>query len=192
MTAGADRRRGGRSALQLVAAVAGLWASAAPAQQVCDTSRYPLSSPVGQFDNPADGTVTDRQSGLMWQRCSAGQTASGSNCSGQVVPLTWPQARALAADVNQQGTFFFNDWRIPLLRELAALTERQCENPRINLVVFPGTPPVFYWTASVRPAAGLPAVSGGDFAYALSFGTAGTAYHDKQTAHLVRLVRSTR
>jgi Protein of unknown function (DUF1566) len=90
-------------------------------------------------------------------------------------------------EINRLGNFFFNDWRLPQLRELATITERQCKNPRINLAVFPQTPPANYWTASSRPNQN-PA----GFAFALAFDVEGIRYADKQDALHVRLVRNAR
>jgi Protein of unknown function (DUF1566) len=155
------------------------------AQQVCDSGSYPLSSPTTNFQDNADGTVTDTKSKLMWMRCSVGQTWANAHCSGAASKLDWASAQAHALQVNNQGSLFFNDWRLPLLRELATITERQCKNPRINLAVFPGTPMANFWTASSR-AAPKPAAH----AFALAFDTEGVHYADKQDLMHVRLVRS--
>jgi hypothetical protein len=159
----------------------------ASAQQVCDTGHFPLSSPTARFDDNADGTVTDTTSKLMWVRCSDGQTWANGQCGGTAAKHTWQSAQLLAAQVNRTGEFFFNDWRVPQLRELATLTERQCKNPRINLAVFPQTPPASYWTASSRPNQ-----NADGFAFALDFDVDGIRYADKQGAMHVRLVRNAR
>jgi hypothetical protein len=99
--------------------------------------------------------------------------------------LSWAAAQSLASDVNRRGNFFFNDWRVPQLRELATIAARECANPRINLTVFPGTEASDYWSASSRPG-----TRDETFAYALSFGAAGIAYRPKDEAHRVRLVRT--
>ena len=91
--------------------------------------------------------------------------------------------------MNRAGTLFFSDWRLPLLRELATLAERQCKNPRINLVVFPDTPAATFWSATPAPSR-----SNDRAALALEFGAAGVQVLDKHDGghdggH-VRLVRN--
>ncbi|RKT47270.1 DUF1566 domain-containing protein [Thiocapsa rosea] len=174
----------GRAAFVLMI-VQGVLVAPSFAEQTCDTSRYPLSSPTERFSDNGDGTVTDEVAQLMWMRCSTGQSWSGSTCVGEAAVYDWPGAQELAATTNASGVRFFNDWRVPQLRDLAMIAERQCENPRINLAVFPSTPPSLFWTASLRPGEGFE-----DHAYALSFGPEGVQHVAKTERHAVRLVRT--
>jgi hypothetical protein len=155
------------------------------AEQVCDTSVYPLSAPSERFQDNGDGTVTDGQTTLMWMRCSVGQIWTEGSCSGDANRHSWGGAAEIADQVNRDGDFFFNDWRVPTLPELANIAERQCENPRINLDIFPRTSPEAYWTGSSRPA-----VDDDELAYALSFGREGVLRVPKVQKLLVRLVRT--
>jgi hypothetical protein len=155
------------------------------AQQHCDAEKFQLSSPTTRFEDNGDGTVTDTGSRLMWMRCSTGQTWSAGGCKGAAASLTWDAAAAAARDVNDTGRYFFKDWRVPQIRELATITERQCAEPRVNLAVFPDTPAAFYWTASTRVVQGSEPA-----AFVLSFGTDGIRYDSKTEAHQVRLVRN--
>ena len=82
-----------------------------PAVQTCDTSRYPLSAPAQRFEDHHDGTVTDKQSRLMWLRCPLGQEWSEDHCGGVAQRLSWPEAAKFARTLNQGGKLFFNDWR---------------------------------------------------------------------------------
>lgn len=173
------------SALVLCALTAG--AGPAWAEQRCDAGAYPLSAPSSRFEDHADGTVTDRGTQLMWTRCSAGQQWVAGSCSGVPQVHDWASAQAYAATVNEGGAYFYKDWRMPQLRELATISERQCSNPRVNIEVFPQTPAEYYWTGSVRPVA-----DGAVKAFALSFGPEGVEYQMKTAAHHVRLVRNAR
>lgn len=158
--------------------------SPALAEQRCDTSRYPLSAPTERFTDNGDGTVTDKTSGLMWMRCAVGQEWTGETCAGEAGTFVWPEAEAAAAAVNAGGEQFFNDWRVPGLRDLAMIIERGCRDPRINLKVFPSTLPTFFWTSSQRED------DADDRVYALSFGPEGVEPHEKTRAHQLRLVRT--
>lgn len=156
------------------------------AAQTCDTQRYPLSTVAERFQPNDDGTLTDAGSRLMWMRCSAGQSWSGGRCTGAARSVTYDTAQSLARAINQDGSHFYSDWRIPQVAELATITERQCANPRVDLALFPDTPAEPYWTATARPAASEGSV------FTLSFGPEGLRFVDKGQAHHVRLVRNAR
>ena len=164
---------------------AALAAGGANAQQVCGGATDHRSAPTARFVDNGDGTVTDKESKLMWLHCSAGQAWEAGRCHGDVERLSWAAAQSLASDVNRGGAAFFNDWRLPQLRELATITERECANPRVNLAVFPGTEAGGYWSATSRPG-----TRDETSAYILSFGAEGIAYVAKDETHRVRLVRS--
>ncbi len=156
------------------------------AQQVCDTSLYPLSAPTGRFNDNGNGTVTDTVTQMMWMRCSIGQSWTGSTCAGGATPMTWQGAMDAADALNKQGGFAGHaDWRMPRIPELAAIAERQCANPRTNITIFPNTAATFYWTASNRHGKGNE-----DQAFMLSFGPEGTGGGQKTEKHLARLVRA--
>lgn len=145
------------------------------------------TAPAPRFTDNGDGTVTDRQSRLMWMRCSAGQQWRAGACVGDASSLDWSAAQAVASEVNRAGQFFFSDWRVPQLRELATIVERDCGEPRVNLTVFPGTPAEFYWSAS--PRAGEASRAN---VYALSFGLEGVQAMPRAEQNHVRLVRDAR
>jgi hypothetical protein len=158
----------------------------ASANQSCDTKAYPLSAPDERFADNRDGTVTDKESGLMWMRCSLGQDWDGATCTGKPSTYSWKDAQGAAASINQQGGYArHTDWRMPHIPELAMIVERQCADPRINLTLFPTTPASFYWTASGRKNPG-PNADG----YLLSFGPEGAGHEPKDDLHFARLVRS--
>ena len=158
-------------------------AADAPGQK-CDVTLYPLSSPTTRFEDHRDGTVTDTQSKLMWMRCAVGQEWMKGHCVGTAARLSWAGAVEAAGAVNRRGNFFFSDWRLPQVPELAGIAERQCKNPRINLNVFPETPSDAFWTATSR------ATGDADFAFVIGFGGDGVKYSSKLEGHDVRLVRT--
>jgi hypothetical protein len=155
------------------------------AAQTCDTRTYPLSTPTARFIDNHDGTVTDSQNGLMWMRCAIGQTWTGTACAGPPTALSWQSAQLAAITLNAHGGYArHTDWRMPPLPQLAMIAERQCANPRINLTLFPGTPPALFWTATGRRGE-----SNGTQAYWLSFGPEGIGAASKDDPHFARLVR---
>lgn len=154
------------------------------AEQICDTSSYPMSAPVERFKDNGDGTLTDTQSKLTWMRCSLGQVWTGVTCTGAPTSFTWQDAQDAASKLDHDGGFAGHvDWRVPHIPELATIAERQCSNPRINLTLFPATPAVYYWTATTRRGPGMDAL-----AYIISFGAEGAKYKSKNEVLDVRLV----
>lgn len=116
--------------------------------QTCSPKYIPASTPDSQLQDNGDGTVTDTQTGLMWKQCSEGQ--SGNDCSsGMAEAFEWQSALQWAQVVNNSGGFAgFTDWRVPNIKELSSLVERQCAEPAINLMRFPNTPTAIYISAS--------------------------------------------
>jgi Protein of unknown function (DUF1566) len=165
----------------LVAGLSG--AQGVAAQQACNGGVSSL--PAARFHDNGDGTVTDAESKLMWMRCSSGQQRQDERCVGAADLLGWADAQRHAEKVNRDGAAFFNDWRVPALRELATITDRGCENPRTNLAVFPGTPAAPYWSSTARPGE-----NAGERVLALSFGAEGVMLARKDERFHVRLVRT--
>ncbi len=153
------------------------------AQQACDSSASSL--PSARFQDNGDGTVTDVESKLMWMRCSSGQQWSGNRCTSTAADYGWADAQRHADQVSREGAAFFNDWRVPSLRELATITDRGCKNPRTNVSVFPGTPAAAYWSSTPRPGE-----TAGERALGLSFGAEGVVLARKDERLHVRLVRT--
>ncbi|MCJ8314935.1 MAG: DUF1566 domain-containing protein [Saccharospirillaceae bacterium] len=96
-------------------------------------------------DNEA--LVVDSKTGLMWMRCSLGQTWDGSNCtgSGGATFFTWQQGLNEADSFSFAG---FDGWRVPTVKELDSLVEPACYSPAINVVIFPNTVSDYYWSSS--------------------------------------------
>lgn len=114
------------------------------ATQTCRTLDLPQSTPVERYIVRADGTVTDKETGLTWKRCSEGQ--GGEMCEkGAAAKYSWREASSLASATDFGGS---NSWRLPTVRELSTLLEYQCTMPAINLTIFPETPATNFWTAT--------------------------------------------
>jgi len=153
------------------------------AQQSCSSDT--VSMKVADFHENGDGTVTDLETKLMWMRCSSGQQWLGQRCIGFADAHGWLETKQYADKVNRDGEAFFNDWRVPSLRELATITDRGCVNPRTNLSVFPDTPAAPFWSSTPRPGE-----SSGERFLALSFGVEGVMLARKDERFHVRLVRT--
>jgi hypothetical protein len=152
--------------------------SGALAQSCKDSIR--ATTPDANFILRDNGTVTHRTTGLMWMRCSLGQSWDGRTCSGTAAAVSWGDALRAAAATEFAG---YRDWRLPNKNELESLVEERCSLPAINAVVFPSTPLAYFWTSS--PYAGL-----ANAAWSVDFGFGSVNASVKNGSIHVRLVRS--
>jgi len=65
-----------------------------------------------------DGLVRDTKTGLMWMRCSLGQTWDGSTCKGEPTSYQWKEAMKFPSDFSYEG---YSDWQVPSFEELESL-----------------------------------------------------------------------
>ncbi|MFW5452885.1 DUF1566 domain-containing protein [Thioalkalivibrio sulfidiphilus] len=111
--------------------------------------RLAPTTPMSEFALHEDGTTTHVTTGLVWMRCSLGQTWNGTTCTGSASTYTWQQALQAVADLNSGGGFAgHTDWRLPNKNELNSIVERKCYEPAINGAIFPATPADWYWSSS--------------------------------------------
>lgn len=136
---------------------------------IAPNSRYEL------LNNGAE--VKDSKTGLLWQRCSLGQTWNGTNCTGTAAIYRWASALQTAANMG-------SGWRVPNVKELDSLVEQACYNPSINEVIFPNVISDSYWSSS-------PAVGNSSCALVVNFDNGNHAgCSGKYAFNYVRLVRS--
>ncbi|MGL0931097.1 DUF1566 domain-containing protein [Vibrio vulnificus] len=154
-----------------------------PASTVCpngyENTAIAASTPNTAFSDNGDGTVAHHTTGLIWQRCSLGQSWDGTDCTGTATTFTWQQALAAAT---QDALAGFSDWRLPNKKELASIVEYRCYQPAINSQPFPNTPSALYWSSS-------PITYYSDRAWLVYFLSGEVSYHNKDSHYRVRLVR---
>jgi len=96
------------------------------------------------FTDNTDGTVLDNSTGLMWKKCSEGQ--SGGDClGGSATTKTWTQALTTC---EADTTASFTDWRLPNIRELNSIVRYNVVNPCIDQTSFPNTQTSSYWSST--------------------------------------------
>jgi len=88
------------------------------------------------FKDNNDGTVTDINSGLMWQKDEGPE-------------LNWEEAMKHCSQLNLAG---YNDWRLPTIREIGLLLDLSFKDGTwFHKQFFPGTktaPLGFYWSST--------------------------------------------
>lgn len=137
------------------------------------------STPDQDFAVHINGTVTHNTTGLMWMRCSLGQSWDGSICADTTNTYTWANALAAAEGF---GFADYSDWRLPNKNELASLVEQRCEIPAINSTIFPNTQSSLFWSSS-------PYADNSNYAWFVNFYYGGVSSNNKSGSYRVRLVR---
>lgn len=158
-----------------------LWAlfSGYVSAQTCLSSAIE-TTPIANFVDNADGTVSDSTTGLMWMQCSLGQTWQAGQCVGDPDALNWQQALQ-----QSHGYTFasYDGWRLPNIKELSTITERLCVRPAINETLFPNTPSDDFWSST-------PSMSDPQRAWVLAFFNSSNSIKQKSLFVFARLVRT--
>jgi Protein of unknown function (DUF1566) len=149
-------------------------------------------NPLSYTDN-GNGTVTDNNTGLIWQKCSVGQN-NDATCSGTATYFNWYKAsgtydasynspsQSVCGDIRVSG---YSDWRLPTKKELRSIVDYSIPYPTRPTIVgayFPNTVSSVYWS-STTVAAG-PVV-----AWGVDFGDGLVSYYNKGDDFYVRCVR---
>ncbi len=129
------------------------------------------------YTDNGDGTVTDTLSGLVWQKCSMGQT-NDATCSGTATTATWQNSLNYCKNLTLAG----KTWRLPSVNELKTIIDRgQAAAPFIDQTAFPGTVATYYWSASTY----VPFPTDAWYVY---FTTGVVNYNNKTNSYYVRCV----
>lgn len=100
------------------------------------------NSPSPNFTDNEDGTVTDNETGLMWQQVDDKTTSR-----------IWQHALDYCNGLTLAG---YSDWRMPNVKELQSIVDYTTGNPSQNTAYFPPDtsytrlPTVDYWTSTTQ------------------------------------------
>lgn len=86
------------------------------------------------YTDNGDGTVTDNNTGLMWQQADDG------------IERTWGDAISYCSTLSLAG---YTDWRLPEIQELTDIVNYGLGDPAIDTTFFPNTE-TFYWSSTTN------------------------------------------
>lgn len=155
----------------------------AVAAQICDGDNE--TTPVDNFtiSDVNSAYVVDNSTGLAWYRCVLGQNWDElqSTCVGEAIRLSWQDALQSTTEFTLMDK---HDWRLPNIKELVSIVERECVSPAINQDLFPNTPSDSYWTSSPNTNSSLI-----DESWSVAFYNGRIESRDKMQDFYVRMVR---
>lgn len=160
-----------------------LLSTAVSAEQTCDGSTETTLVEDFEISEDEPNILTHTSTGLSWARCAVGQTWNNddSTCEGTATSFNWQEALALSTSYGLEDK---TDWRLPNIKELASIVERNCVDPSARLSLFPDTPSGSFWSASTNTASNRV-----DYAWAVTFTNGSLDSHAKQQDFYVRMVR---
>ena len=122
---------------------------------------------TSDFTDNGNATVTDQNTGLMWQQAEVGST------------MTWEAALGYCEDLTLGDR---TDWRLPNSKELRSINDDTHVRPSLNPIAFPGAQAARYWSSTTL-------FGRTDFAWFVDFTSGLASYNDKIGQLAVRCVR---
>jgi len=122
---------------------------------------------AGDFTDNGDGTVTDNNTGLIWQQGEGGQK-------------TWEDAISYCEGLSLAG---YTDWRLPNIKELESITDDTLYDPAIDTNFFPDAYASLYWSCTTY-------ANGSSYAWPVDFSYGDVDYSSKTDSNYVRCVRA--
>jgi hypothetical protein len=169
--------------LTIITAFLMILSTQAFAVQQCDGSSVTTDDEDFVISEDEPSIVTHSTTGLSWSRCLVGQVWNNDDetCDGTGKQLTWQEALQLSSSYElEQKT----GWRVPNIKELVSIVERNCVLPSANLTIFDNTPAQSFWSSSPNTAAGQ-----SNEAWAVSFSNGRLDSKLKQQDFYVRMVK---
>jgi hypothetical protein len=137
-------------------------------------------NPMSYTDND-NGTVTDNNTGLMWQRLDNDQTYNWYKASGTYHATENPTSQDVCGASTLAG---HSDWRLPTKKELVSIVDFSVvyPGPNINQTYFPSTELADFWSS-------IQLIGDPDSAWSVYFGTGSAHDSGKINKNYVRCVR---
>jgi uncharacterized repeat protein (TIGR01451 family) len=147
-----------------------------------EDSDYTINPP--DLADNGDGTVTDRNTHLVWQKEDDGLLHNWFEATGTEDAYNPRGATDVCGSSTTGG---HHDWRLPSKQELVSLLNLGRSNPALDTTLFPTTGSQAYWTATSYPTDISPLTS----AWVVDNANGQTGVADKGLRSRVRCVRGT-
>jgi len=145
-----------------------LFTSSTPLYVRCVTGTTAPPTPI--YTDLGNNTIKDNRTGLIWQKCSAGQTLPG--CTGGIAFMTWLSANDFCNNLNLAPP---RTWRLPNRNELQSLIDNsKPSSPTIDTTFFPNSWDK-YWSSTTY-------VNGTGSAWVVDFNFGAMAPIDKSSS----------
>jgi hypothetical protein len=107
---------------------------------------------AGNFTDNGNGTVTDKKTGLMWQKEDDGNTYNWYVAAGVHDTNYNPTTKSVCGKLTLAG---YSDWRLPSNTELRSIVDSSIPEPgpTIDEAYFPRTKSSVYWSSTQDSAA---------------------------------------
>jgi YD repeat-containing protein len=122
----------------------------------------------GDYATNGDGTVTDLNTGLMWQQQAPPEM------------MTWEEALNYCESLSLAGK---SDWRLPNRNELQSLVDYSKNSPALNPLFTPEWQPPHYWSSTTHARFNT-------HAWGVYFYSGFISYNTKTNTYYVRAVRT--
>ncbi len=105
-----------------------------------------ISLTAEPFTDNNNGTILDKKTGLIWQKCSRGQT-NDATCTGSATTHQWADSITYCTGLTLAG----RTWRLPTVNELRGIVDYSlATSPSINTSMFPSTVANYYWSSTTN------------------------------------------
>lgn len=103
------------------------------------------SRPLSLTDN-GDGTISDNNTSLMWQKTDSDQIYNWYEANGEIDDTYNPESAIdICGELELGG---YTDWRLPEVEELISIVKYNTKNPAIDTSAFSNTHSSKYWTST--------------------------------------------
>lgn len=133
------------------------------------------------YTNIGTDTVTDNNTGLMWQKYEYASTYNWYEASGTYDAAFNPSSQNVCGSLNLGG---YSDWRLPTKKDLMSIVDYSIPypGPAINTTYFPNTHVNGYWSSTAG-------VGNPNQVWAVDFGDGSVSFSGKDYVMHVRCVR---
>lgn len=81
----------------------------------------------------------------MWLNCRL-ESASNTICDSDETKLSWYDLEIELGKISSQGLHGFTDWRLPTIKEILSVVDKDCYVVDVFERRFPSLPASYYWT----------------------------------------------